>query len=283
MAIRDFAPHTIVFHPGIGKTATSAIQRTGLALPVSDPDRACFSPIGVLGGAHNAFASIHPMFDPEVFEKSMKELIAFTRKRNAPTVVSSEFLMRERPEKIQELTAALSSAGIQCKAVFGIREYDGFLMSAYMQALKVGWGMRKNETLEEYARREIGLIRYPELVDRWARYIGDDNLFLIDYDENRERFLPIFFGFLNLSPASIPEVTETVNPSLPIGAAEIVRSFDLACDNAIARKKLIEDLMQLTFRPDIEASLRQCVSEVTEHKYAEDHARLSERYTWLSN
>jgi hypothetical protein len=281
VTVRDFAPHTIVFHPGIGKTATSAIQRMGLALPVLDPDRACFSPIGVLGGAHNAFASIHPMFDPEVFERSMAELIAFTLRRNAPTVVSSEFLMRERAEKIQELTAALSSAGIQCQAVFGIREYDGFLMSAYMQALKVGWGMRQNETLEDYAKREISLIRYPELVDRWARCIGDDNVFLIDYDKHRERFLSIFFGFLNLSAASIPEVTETINPSLPIGAAEIVRSFDLACDNEIARRKLIEHLMRLTFRPGIEASLRQCVSQVTGDKYMHDHARLSERYTWL--
>ena len=218
MGMAEFAPHTIVFHPGIGKTATSAIQRTGLALPVTDPDKACFSPVGVMGGAHNAFASIHPMFEPEVFERSMEALIAFVMKRTAPTVVSSEFLMRERSEKIQALTARFLSAGIRCRAVFGIREYDGFLMSAYMQALKVGWGMKQNETLEDYAKREMALIRYPELVDRWARCIDDDNVFLMDYDKNRQRFLSIFFDFLGLSPGSIPAVPGTVNPSLPIGA-----------------------------------------------------------------
>ena len=280
--MRKFEPGSVVFHPGIGKTATSAIQKAGLALPVSDPNKACFLPFGVVGGAHHAFASNHPMFNQKVFDESVGRLVDFVKKRHAPTVISSEFLMRHSAEKIAELIGLLSSADIPIKAIFGIREYDAFLMSAYMQALKVGWGMRENETLEEYAIREMQFIRYPELVDRWASRIGDENIFLIDYDKNRRQFLAIFFGFLNLSLSSVPESLDNVNPSLPVQASEIIRNFDFVCSDSGARKRLVDELMRLTYRPEVEAFFQNIVSEVTQNKYAEDYAVLSKRYTWLS-
>jgi hypothetical protein len=278
-----FEPHTLVFHPGIGKTATSAIQATGLAPPRDDPRRPCFSPFGVLGGAHNAFASIHPLFDPQLFEQSLGQLIAFARGRAAPTVVSSEFLMRDSVEHIVSLLGRIEAAGLPVRVWFGIRQYGGFLVSAYMQALKVNWGMRPNETLEAYAERELPLVRYPGLIEPWARCAGADRVYLMDYDRNRGRFVQLFFESLGLPGDALPQVEQRHNPSLPLEAAEILRSFDAVCADPAARRRLVAELMTLDYRPGIAASLTSGIRSNADALYAQDYAELSARYRWLGD
>lgn len=278
-----FEPHTIVFHPGIGKTATTAVQRAGLALPQTDGEQACFMPFGVAGGAHNGFAVNHPLFDRTRFEDAVARSIAFVRNRQAPTVISSEFLIRQSPAEVAELIGCFSDAGLPVTALFGIREYNSFLMSAYMQALKVGWGMRENETLAEYAAREIALMRYPEMIGRWAKCIGDDKVYLIDYDRNKTRFLSLFFGFVNLSPDAYADEDRQINTSLPIEFSDVLRHFDLVCADPAARQQLIEAAMHWQFKPGVAEHFAGIVKNVTRDMFAHDYDRLSARYTWVQD
>lgn len=250
-------------------------------MPAADKNIACFSPYGILGSAHHAFASNHPLFDQKVFDKSCQQLRDFVKERNAPTVVSSEFLIWESAARIEHLVGLFVSSGIHVRAIFGIRAYDAFLISAYMQALKVGSGLKGHETLREYASRQVNFIRYPGLLEKWSRWIGDASIFLMDFDKNREQFLRMFFSFLNVPPRLLPNLEKVVNPSLPVMASEVLRNFDLVCDDGGARKRLVDLLASVNYKPGAEESLREIGCQEITDIYAIDYSRLTQRYTWL--
>ncbi|MBN2344403.1 MAG: hypothetical protein JXX29_22425 [Deltaproteobacteria bacterium] len=276
------APGTIVFHPGIGKTATSAIQSIGLSLITDDTEQASFAPCGILHGAHNAFASNHPSFTPELFEEGWHQLLEYASSRNKSTIISSEFLIRDNPAHISELIRRCTVHGLPIKIVVAVRNYTGYLLSAYLQAVKVNWGIKDGEDVYAFARRELQFIRINQLVDHWARHIGDENVYLIDYDKHKSDIVSLFFKQFDIEIDKNND-RKKINPSIPLPAAELIRQFDQACSEGHEkRSEFIKYVSSLKFKEKFEHQIVSAMqNDIVKGTYAHDVERLNARYTWI--
>lgn len=273
---------TIVFHPGIGKTATSKIQEIGLKLPLGNNGEACFSPYGIYGGAHNYFSSIHPGFNGDKFNSEWELLLDFVSKRKGSTIVSTEFLIRDTHEHIRKMIESARSKGIGVKVVFSIRSYSEYLLSSYMQGVKVQWGIRKDENFLEYCRREIDNIRYPLLIDKWSNLVGKESIYLLDYTNNKNNFVGSFFNLFGIDVSEAFNPGDKVNLSMPFEIAPIIRHFDNISDDSEVREKLIELLGNVKFKTNMkETILSRVESEIIMNKYTHDIGRLNELYRWV--
>lgn len=274
--------NTLVFHPGIGKTGTSAIQKVGFDLASNNPDQACFLPIGQVSGAHNALAINHPQFDQSNFDSNVQEIIRFISKRNASTIISSEFLIRLTKPQVIKTTKAFLNEGIQVKAIFSIRNYSSYLASAYMQAIKAKFGKAENENLVGYCSREIESIRYPMLLDRWAQVIGDENIYLLDYDLYRANFVAKFFSVFDIIlEESIETGSKNVNPSIPLCFDEVMSAFDRVSNDSSDRKELIKILVNAKTNESVNKKRLSEVDDITLNKFGHDKKRLTARYSWV--
>ena len=275
-------PKTIIFHPGIGKTATSAIQTIGLNLPTDISEQACFSPYGVFGEAHNHLASNHPYFSYEKFQEQWSLLLEFALNRESSTVVSSEFLIRDNPKHIETLLIQAKEKGIAVKVIVAVRNYTDYLISAFLQAVKVNWGIRDNEDIFMFTKREIELIRMPLLIDKWAKHIGDKNVFLMDYDKNKNGFVDSFFKNIGVDIANIDKKENKVNESIRLEIAPMLRHFDRLSSNKEQRPQFIQYLNSLDYKEQHAIHVKSRIEkEVVRNTFVHDIERLSARYTWI--
>lgn len=282
MSINLNKPKTIVFHPGIGKTATSAIQKVGLALSTENPDQACFSPFGIIGGAHNSLASNHPLFNDDVFKEEWKKTLDFASKRNASTIISSEFLVRDNTAHIKKMIEDAYGAGVQIKVIFAVRNYTDYLISAFLQAVKVNWGIPDSENVFMFCERELAQVRMPLLVDCWAKHIGDENVFLMDYDKDKKGFVNLFFKTIGLEVDSGDKKENKVNESIRLEIAPMLRQFDRITSNKQQRPEFIKFLNSLDYKEQHSKNVKQRIdNKIVRNAFSHDKERLSARYTWI--
>jgi hypothetical protein len=273
---------TVIFHPGMGKTATSAIQSIGLRY-TAPSESTYFCPHGVLGGAHNLFASNHPHFTQEKFNFHWDNFIRDLESYSGNVVISSEFFIFDKPDHISFMIESIKNAGFNVQAIFGIRSYTNYLISAFLQAVKVQWGIKPNEDIFSYSLRELGILRLPIRIDNWSRNIGDENIFLIDYDLNKINFVKMFFNAISLNfYDSDVNTTNIVNPSIKLAIAPMLQHFDRISNNPSQRQDFIAYLNKLDFSPNHEMNIKHKIQEeVVKNAYAHDIERLTVRYTWI--
>jgi len=275
-------PKTIIFHPGIGKTATSAIQQIGLSLPTNDSDKPCFSPFGVFGGAHNYFASNHPNFNEGIFEKEWRKLLDFALNKNSSTVISSEFLIRDKPAHIKMLLTEAKAHGLNIKVVVAVRNYADYLESAFLQGIKVKWGVKNDEDIFSFCKRELDNIRMNKLVDHWSRHIGDENVYLMNYDLDKSIFVDKFFDLLSISLPDKAESQNKINYSIPLSSAPFIRHFDNVCIASAERVKFIKYVSELDYNEKDELIIKEKIkNEVIKESFNHDKEILSRRYQWI--
>jgi len=276
--------NTVVFHPGIGKTGTSAVQKVGFSLPYNDPNKVCFLPFGEVSGAHNKLAMNHPQFDEINFKSNIDRVVEFVSERNASTIISTEFMIRLTKPQIIETTKVLLEKNIEIKALFSIRNYNTYLASAYMQAIKAKFGKNDNEGLLAYCSRELESIRYPLLLDRWAQVLGDDNIFLIDYDLYRADFVRNFFAVFNIEiDERLVLDNNNINPSIPLCFDELMIAFDKVSNNSEDRKGLIELLINAEVNKAVNEGRINEIEKITLNKFEHDKDRLTSRYSWVGD
>ena len=275
-------PKTIIFHPGIGKTATSAIQKIGFTLLVNKSEQACFSPYGIFGGAHNYFASNHPGFSAVKFQTQWDELVNFASNKQSSTVVSSEFLIRDNPKHIEVMLTQARAKGLEVKVIVAVRNYTDYLISAFLQAVKVNWGIPDNENLFMFCERELAQIRMPFLVDHWAKHIGDENIFLMDYDKDKQHFVNLFFKNIGLEVDINDKQEYKVNESIRLEIAPMLRHFDHVSANKQQRPKFIEFLNTLDYKEQYSVNVKKRIeTQIVRNAFTHDKERLTARYTWI--
>ncbi len=275
-------PKTLVFHPGIGKTATSAIQTIGLGLPIEANREACFSPFGVYGAAHNYFASNHPGYKEDIFQREWQQLLNFAKNREASTIISSEFLIRDRPSHIKFLIESAQESGLDVKVVIAVRNYVDYLISAFLQGVKVQWGVRRDDSIFTFCERELENIRMNRLADHWARHLGDENVFLIDYDKSRSVMVEKFFNLFDITLENVIPTIETVNSSICLEAFPLIRHFDNVSSNPEQRKEFIDYVCSLNFNSRFKTTIENRVkNKIVGTAFEHDVDILSQRYTWV--
>jgi hypothetical protein len=282
MSINLNKPKTIIFHPGIGKTATSAIQKIGFNLPNNANKNPYFSPYGVLGGANNLFASNHPQFSLFKHQEQWDLLLELAFKSDRSTVISSEFLIRDNPKHIETMLKQAKAKGLNVKVVVAIRNYTDYLVSAFLQAVKVNWGIPPHEDVFRFCERELTQIRMPLLVDHWSRHIGDENIFLMDYDENKNDFVDLFFKTIGVTLSGGSQKDIKVNTSIKLEIAPMLRHFDQTSDNKLQREQFIKFVNTLDYKNDYAVNIKKRIDKnIVRKSFSHDKDRLSARYTWV--
>lgn len=272
---------TIIFHPGMGKTATTAIQQLGKDLPMDNPESVCFSPFGYIKETHNVFAQNHPQFDPLLFNVELQKLIDFASKRIAATVVSSEFLLFSPFTHISHMINQIKSKGLGVEVIVSVRNYSDYLISAYLQAVKVQWGMKDNESITDYAHRELSSTKILTLVDRWARAVGDEHVYILDYDKFKHNFVAKFFNYINVTSGDYNSFQHRVNDSIPLASFKILLEFDKVCKDPEKRLNLQHFLSTCMFDSKFTDELRAEVGGIVKNSYQHDLKRLTQRYTLI--
>ncbi len=237
-------------------------------------------PYGLIGGANNAFSTNHPLFKKDILKSVIDKSISFILSRNAPTLISSEFLIRQPPQDTKNLVQAFRSAGIDVKVFIGIRKYEDLLLSSYLQAIKVQYGKLENESLTQYIQRELPAIRYPKLITPWAEAAGKENVLLLNFDEDRQSFVYKFYLALGIDIKEKDLHKKEANPSLPIEAIDIVNSFDAVCKDTKARAEILTILMGAKYKDEVKDAFLETSKDACEIDYEIDYEILSENYKW---
>ncbi len=274
---------SIIIHPGLGKTATTAIQAHGKSLPTDQSNKVCFSPFGWESGAHNSFAVCHPIFNAAQYKKAIEQTILFCKERSSPTVISSEFLIWEKPVHIKNLIDLFKESGVEVSIVIAIRSYVDYIVSAYKQAGKVNFGIKPHENLVQFTERTLKALRLPALIDKWAKYVGNENIYLADYDQYRINFVEYFFGFLNVGPNNEASLKENINTSISLSSVGVIRQFDSVSNDASARTNLLDLLSKVKFKEENEQQAIRRVENIVGNKYEEDFKIISEKYHVINN
>jgi hypothetical protein len=275
---------TVIFHPGMGKTATSAIQNLGLKY--TTPNHSTyFSPHGILGRAHNLFSSNHPHFSFDKFSSHWDKLLIDLEKYDGNVVISSEFLIFDNTDHISSMISQIKRKGFNVQVLFGVRSYSNYLISAFLQAVKVNWGINENEDIFSYSRRELENLRLPMRIDNWAKYVGDENVFLMNYDLNKEQFVKQFFNAIGLKINELEDNTNSiVNPSIKLSVAPMLRHFDRVNAIPSQRDDFINYLNTLKFNEKNDLFIKSKIeNEIVRNTYNHDIERLTERYNWVNH
>jgi hypothetical protein len=172
---------------------------------------------------------------------------------------------------------------VKVNVVVAIRNYTDYLISSYLQAIKVKWGMKAGESLRDYSVREIQNIRMTLLVDKWARVIGDQHIYIFDYDKYKDSLLSSFFSALGGMPINVENENNKVNSSIKLSYANILLEFDKVSGDIHKRKELIDFLNGCSFNAFNENAYKEKVSEIVKNQYSHDYERLLARYTLLDN
>ncbi|CAH6828785.1 conserved hypothetical protein [Vibrio chagasii] len=270
---------TVIFHPGMGKTATSAIQRVGVEHCF---DNLNYSKFGVLGEAHNYFSSIHPQYSEDKFTSEWQGFLNCLVNSDKNFLISSEFLIRDDPEHIKRMILDLKSIGYKVQVVFSIRSYTSYLISAFLQGVKVNWGVSPDETVFEFSKRELPLIRLPDLIKPWAENAGDENIFILDYDNNRHGFVEKFYSGLGAHLDLNEYRSENVNPSIKLAVAPLLRHFDRVSSNSSQRAEFISFINKLETRKSYDSGVHERIQDnIVKNSFLDDFEFLTRRYNWL--
>lgn len=275
---------TIIFHPGIGKTGTTAIQRYARKhlMPEKSDINLVYSPIGLDDkDVHNSFADNHPSYNPLECESNIQKLVEFAKSTEKNVLVSSEFLIRSSAPHIKKVLETIRNQNIEVKVVIAIRNYTDYLISSYLQAVKVKWGMKPNETLQQYSARELQNIRMTMLVDQWARVIGDENIYIFDYDKYKGSLFNSFFSALAGENVDIEESDKRVNSSIKLSYADTLLAFDKVSNNMQQRADLIKFLNSCSYNLFNETQYKQQVQAIVKNQYSHDYERLKARYNLI--
>lgn len=235
----------LILHVGMGKTATSAIQKVARnKLPVNSGVK--YVPYGIdeSSNAHNLLADNHPKFNLEIYNEIIQRLRRDKEEFFAQSnLISSEFLMFSSHEHRERLIRDLSSVWSDIIVVFTIRRYDHLLYSSYLQALKTGYGLLQNDNINTYIERMKPAFSLPLHLGYWSK-VGQ--VCFLDFDKGS--IVKRFFEFLGVEVENI-SMSDEVNSSLITEVIGLINQFDsLNSGDSINnnRQAFIKDLLKFS-------------------------------------
>ena len=149
--------------------------------------------------------------------KSWNALVRQVRKNSGTVLLSSEFFAEAKDHHVAKARRDLGSVPVTI--VFTVRPFAKILASSYQQFLKFGVKVRYEEWLEHVFTKKNestitptfwNRVQIDEIVERWGRHFGIENVVVLLADESKPDF--IFHEF-----TKILDVPEAVLPIPEIG------------------------------------------------------------------
>jgi hypothetical protein len=237
----------VYIHPGLGKTATSAIQKIAINQLKGST---LYFPFGLKGDVHNYLSDVHPIYNEEYFNDELAKLTQLKKDKNY--LISSEFLCYSTKSHIQKLCKLITEAGFQIQVIFAVRDLLPLIQSSYLQSLKSMHGLVAGESMLEFYKRNKQQFNFKMLIEKWS--INDSvEVSIIEFDKYGKHFVKRFFEYLNTEVEGDQDIT---NSSIHIGFVELITTLDKSIDtfDTKDRQELIELLIKFSdkYRGSIE-------------------------------
>jgi hypothetical protein len=232
----------VVIHAGFHKTGTTALQHAlhastqalkaaGYRYPIVDQGTSQSGSVLALadrGWGWQARGS--KVIPKKVWTKLVKQTLAC--KDNV--VLSSEFFSELDENQVRQVKSAFAGQNVQI--VFTMRALDKLFPSTYQQSLKSGSSYSYEAWLERtvndyFAEQKTGFWkrnRHAQVISRWQRIFGVDNVTIVTADESNPGLLfDRFSEFLNLPVGELKPVSDSgLNRSLLLDEIHLLRAIN---------------------------------------------------------
>jgi hypothetical protein len=230
-------PKTIIFHIGLEKTGTSALQRFCHA------HRRAFAARGVLYPTRNlAFSRQsrnHAALVAGYYEDAgwadfnlartwkgrrpvVDSLVAEIERHPAPTaLISAEHLSsRLYPFQIERLAEDFSA--FDCRIALVLRPHEERVYSAYSSTIRAGRSLTLDAFVDELLLPQNWYCRYAETISRWRDVFGAERLAIFPFRKSRDIVDLLWTDMLGLDGAP-PRRGDRVNADPGASALEAMR------------------------------------------------------------
>lgn len=281
----------LVFHIGVHKTGSTAIQR------FMEHNQKVLAAAGILYptahiinmGQHAlawALGVNHPKRDEALAAGVIaRDILQEARnKRPKLLVLSTEDFESLSEESVQELRGLF--AEIPAKVIVYLRRQDEALAAAYNQRVK-SFGSKYPDSLAEFSQNPQIVQRYDywALTERWARAFGDDAICVRIYDPSsfpEGNIIPDFLSAIGLPSAEF-ETKQWIsaNKSVHPLALEIVRRINNRDVSETIHLALLKHLKRTTKnQPVVIGRSEQEVRRQFMEYFEESNARVAQK--WLN-
>lgn len=232
----------VVIHAGFHKTGTTAIQHglhsstqalkaAGYLYPIVDQGTSQSGSVLALAGRGWGSQARGGRVIPK---RQWAKLARQVRAGKENIILSSEFFSELDDAQLLEVKQAF--AGLECQVVFTMRPFDKLFPSTYQQTLKNGSSYSYEAWLERTVTDYFGLQktgfwkrnRHAQVISRWQRIFGVDNVTIITADESNPGLLfDRFSEFLNLPVGELKPVADSgLNRSLLLDEIHLLRAIN---------------------------------------------------------
>jgi hypothetical protein len=232
----------IIVHAGFHKTGTTAIQSSFFAA-TKELEKAGITYPHVGGKAHHkAISSLmgktwgwEDRGGVPATDKKWQEFLTKIKRAKGTALISSEFLCELDDEQIAKFKRDIAVDDV--KIYFTLRPLLKIIPSAYQQHLKIGIKSNYEKWLHSILD-EPGVstitpsfwVRHmhSEVLAKWAKHFGKENVFLIAVDEMQPQFIYDQFNkVFELNPDFLkPQNDQDSNRSLTLNEIELLRAVN---------------------------------------------------------
>jgi hypothetical protein len=227
----------VVLHAGFHKSGTTALQHAfdankrslrkfGITYPPNPGKahhRAAWGLIERVWGWKDHGGKLIPI-------KAWSALIRQVRKSSGTVLISSEFFTEAKDHHVAKARKDLGSTPVT--VVFTVRPFAKILASSYQQFLKFGVKVRFEEWLEHVFSKKYestitptfwNRVQVDEIVERWGKHFGPENVVVILADESKPEFIfEEFARILNVPSESLPVPEIGGNRSMTLEETELL-------------------------------------------------------------
>ncbi|MFM8841098.1 MAG: hypothetical protein ACKOFU_00080 [Actinomycetota bacterium] len=227
----------IVLHAGFHKSGTTALQyafhknrsslrQSGVVYPPSyghAHHRAAWGLIERVWGWKDNGGKLVPA-------KSWQTLARQVKKNSGIALISSEFFAEAKDHHVAQAKQDFGSVPVTI--VFTLRPFAKILASSYQQFLKFGVKVRFNEWLEHVFSKKYestitptfwNRVQVDEIVGRWGKFFGSENVIVILADESKPEFIfQEFTKILGISSDALPLPEVGGNRSMTLEETELL-------------------------------------------------------------
>lgn len=274
----------LIIHPGMGKTATSTIQKqlffnSGIT---SNNGVLVYPNVGLdKEKAHHFFSDKYPGFSVDNFNNIIIELkrIAFESNDDSLFVISSEFLVHSSDSHIERLSSIFRDIFDEVEVVFAIRNYRDIVYSSYLQAVKVNYGIVNGESILDYASRMGSGFDFNLLISRWES-VGSIKIF--DFDNFKSNVIAGFFEYLGVDDFIVAPGLEKENTSIIEDVVSLIFNFDAANRDDLNRDRFIDNMLSFSndYKDFKSSSMRDSLSYLVS-EYEKDFEVICSNYNFI--
>ena len=262
----------VYIHVGIGKTATSAIQKIGkqvLTWYSGKDSTPVYCPVTDVHNNHHIWSK---NFEPENYERRINECKDnFRRLPEKNYFISSEYLCWDDADNIKSLCDFFKSCDYDIKIIFAIRNISDLIVSSYLQRLKAV-NVKFSDMCNDF-----------DLVNKISTWSSFADLCVIDFDFDRKNYIKRFYDYLGVS-LDVDIVKKEYNTTLNPNFVSFIDDYDSQNrSNPEERTELINQLVKISAEYGVKntSSLIEKIPNSIKEKWESDYLQLQKQYKFI--